>query len=178
LRPQSVELGDLIRKVAADHQLHAAQRHHLVVELPSEPLALQADPDRLGQVITNLLDNAVKYSPTGGTICVSVEDDDDGALVRVRDEGIGLPVGAAERVFEPFNRAANAFARNIPGLGLGLHICRQIVQRHGGRMWAESPGEGQGTTIHVWLPKRRGLNKRLGSRPKTSISARNGLPRS
>src|SRR5579859_3460615 len=147
LRPQSVELGDLIRTVASDHQLHAAQRHQLVVELPSQPCALQADPDRLGQVISNLLDNAVKYSPSGGTIHISVEDGDAGALVRVRDEGIGLPDGAAERVFEPFNRAANAFARNIPGLGLGLHICRQIVQRHGGRMWAESPGEGKGTTI-------------------------------
>jgi signal transduction histidine kinase len=161
LRPQSVELGDLIRTVAADHQLHAAHRHQLVVELPSGPCALQADPDRLGQVITNLLDNAMKYSPSGGTIHISVEDGDAGALVRVRDEGIGLPDGAAERVFEPFSRAANAFARNIPGLGLGLHICRQIVQRHGGRMWAESPGEGQGTTIHVWLPKRRAVGKRL-----------------
>lgn len=161
LRPQSVELGDLIRTVTADHQLHAAQRHQLVVDLPSGPCALQADPDRLGQVITNLLDNAIKYSPAGGTIQISVQDGDTGALVRVRDEGIGLPDGAAEHVFEPFNRASNAFARNIPGLGLGLHICRQIVQRHGGRMWAESPGEGQGTTIHVWLPKRRAISKRL-----------------
>ena len=155
LRNQSVELGDLIRTVAADHQQHAAQRHQLVVELPAEPCFVQADPDRLAQVVTNMLDNAVKYSPAGGTIHVSLQMADTGALVRVRDEGIGLPAGSAERVFEPFNRAANAFAGNIPGLGLGLHISRQIVQRHGGRMWAESPGEGQGTTVHVWLPKRR-----------------------
>jgi signal transduction histidine kinase len=165
LRHQSVELGDLIRTVAADHQLHAAQRHRLLVELPAEPCYALADPDRLAQVVTNLLDNAVKYSPAGGTIEISVQPADTGTLVRVRDEGIGLPAGSAERVFEPFNRAANAFAGNIPGLGLGLHISRQIVQRHGGRMWAESPGEGLGTTVYVWLPKPRAARriKRAGA---------------
>jgi two-component system, OmpR family, sensor kinase len=133
-----------------------------VLELPAEPYCLVADPDRLDQVVSNLLDNAVKYSPAGTTIHISLEAGETGALVRVRDEGIGLPAGSAERVFEPFNRAANAFAGNVPGLGLGLHISRQIVQRHGGRMWAESPGIGLGTTVHMWLPRRRAgrLSKR------------------
>jgi signal transduction histidine kinase len=74
------------------------------------------------------------------------------ALVEVRDPGIGLPAGAAEAIFEPFGRAPNATARQIPGLRLGLHICRQIVERHGGRIWAESPGEGRGATMRAWLP--------------------------
>jgi signal transduction histidine kinase len=171
LRQQSIELGDLIRTVAADHQHHASQRHKLVVELPAEPCLLVADPDRLGQVVSNLLDNAVKYSPAGGTIHVSLEVADTGAMVRVRDEGIGLPAGAAERVFEPFNRAANAFAGNIPGLGLGLHICRQIVQRHGGRVWAESPGEGLGTTVHVWLPQRTPRRASRLRQPRTGVAS-------
>jgi signal transduction histidine kinase len=166
LRQQPIELGDLIRAVAADHQQHSPQRHRLIVELPTEPCNLVADPDRLGQVVSNLLDNAFKYSPAGGTIHVSLQAADTGALVRVSDEGIGLPPGAADRVFEPFNRAANAFAGNIPGLGLGLHICRQIVQRHGGRMWAESPGEGLGTTVHVWLPQRRPTTSTRRRRPR------------
>lgn len=173
LRQQSIELGDLIRSVAADHQEQSAKSHRLVVELPAEPCYLMADPDRLDQVVNNLLDNAVKYSPAGGTIHVSLEAAEAGALIRVRDEGIGLPLGAAERVFEPFNRAANAFAGNIPGLGLGLHISRQIVQRHGGRMWAESPGEGLGTTVHVWLPRRRAtsLGKRARVRPPAEAAS-------
>jgi signal transduction histidine kinase len=73
-------------------------------------------------------------------------------LLRVRDHGIGLPPGTAERIFQPFGRATNAVTANIPGLGLGLYISRQIAQQHGGRLWAESSGEGQGTTLCLWLP--------------------------
>jgi len=173
LRRQSVELRELIRTVANDYEQHPAQPHRLVLDLPSEPFCLLADPERLDQVVSNLLDNAVKYSPAGGTIHVSLEVSETGGHVRVRDEGIGLPAGAAERVFEPFHRAANAFAGSIPGLGLGLHISRQIVQRHGGRMWAESPGEGLGTTLNVWLPRRRPgpLARRARLRPPAAAAS-------
>ena len=70
----------------------------------------------------------------------------------MRDGGIGLPPGSEQAVFEPFDRAANATAARLPGLGLGLAICRGIVERHGGRIQAESAGEGRGTTVSVWLP--------------------------
>jgi signal transduction histidine kinase len=103
-------------------------------------------------VVANLLSNALKYSPDGGPVEVTVRGEGGGAMLAVRDQGIGLPAGAAEAIFEPFGRAENAAARQLPGLGLGLYLCRQIVERHGGRIWAESPGEGQGTTVQVWLP--------------------------
>ncbi|HEX8969466.1 MAG TPA: ATP-binding protein [Chloroflexota bacterium] len=153
LRRQTIDLGALVRAVASEHQQHSSTRNRTLLNLPSAPSRVLADPDRIGQVVGNLLDNAAKYSPAGGEIQVSLEMTDAEAILRVRDRGIGLPEGAAERIFEPFSRAANAFAGNIPGLGLGLYICRQIVQRHGGRIWAESAGEGSGTTIHVWLPR-------------------------
>ena len=112
-----------------------------------------ADADRLEQVITNLLENAAKYSPHGGSIEVELRwTERDGVSLVVRDYGIGFPASAAERIFEPFGRASNAAERNIPGLGLGLYISRQIVERHGGRLWAESLGEGRGTTFQMWLP--------------------------
>jgi signal transduction histidine kinase len=170
LRFQSLDFCDMLRRVVAEHVLLSDERHRVTLDLAAGPCWLTADPDRLTQVLSNLLDNAIKYSPTGGTIYVSLEIAEGGPLVRVRDEGIGLPSGAAERMFEPFNRAVNALAGNIPGLGLGLHISRQIVLRHGGRIWAESPGEGQGTTICVWLPWTRRPRRRL----KGSAGSRTG----
>jgi signal transduction histidine kinase len=152
LRRQSVDLASLVQGVVAEHST-ALEQHRVVLELSCEPCRLNADPDRLGQVISNLLENAAKYSPPGGTVRVSLEVTRAEAVLSVTDQGIGLPPGAAERIFEPFSRAANVFAGNIPGLGLGLHICRQIVLRHGGRIWAESPGEGLGTSVYVWLPR-------------------------
>lgn len=76
----------------------------------------------------------------------------NGLLLRVADQGIGVPPEELERIFQPFGRASNAAALNIPGLGLGLYICRQIAEQHGGRLWAESAGAEQGTAMHLWLP--------------------------
>jgi signal transduction histidine kinase len=83
---------------------------------------------------------------------VKAERDDGGVHLTVLDHGIGLPKAAASSIFQPFGRAQNAAARQIKGLGLGLYLSRNIVDRHGGRIWAESPGENLGTTVHVWLP--------------------------
>jgi len=118
-----------------------------------EALLVRADSARLEQVLANLLSNAVKYTPGGGTIAVSIGQDESSSRVSVRDPGIGLPDGSAEAIFEPFGRAPNAAHRQIQGLGLGLYICRQIVERHGGRIWAESPGDGHGTTFTFCLPR-------------------------
>ena len=83
---------------------------------------------------------------------LTLRPDAGGVLLTVRDVGIGLPAGAAETIFQPFGRAPNAERSAIAGLGLGLYVCRSVVERHGGRIWATSPGEDQGTTISFWLP--------------------------
>ncbi|MGE3267268.1 MAG: ATP-binding protein [Chloroflexota bacterium] len=150
LRVRQTDLAALIQEVIG--RLPATERRRVRLTLGSDPLSVSIDPDRVEQILVNLLDNAIKYSPQDGDIRVTLESDAEGSLVRVQDRGIGLPATAAEHIFEPFGRAKNAEAANIPGLGLGLYICRQIAHRHGGKLWAESDGEGQGTTFSLWLP--------------------------
>ncbi|MDP9367923.1 MAG: GAF domain-containing sensor histidine kinase [Chloroflexota bacterium] len=151
-RPRPLDLAALVSEVRARFGDLLDGRHPLVVDLPGAPVPVDADPDRLEQVLSNLLDNAAKYSPEGGEIGLTLRVDGGGALLAVRDQGIGLPAGVAEAIFAPFGRAANAEERRLPGLGLGLHLCRGIVERHGGRIWAESDGEGCGSIFQVWVP--------------------------
>ncbi len=152
LRPKPLDLCDLIGEIVARYTEVFGDRHPLEVETSDIPCAVVVDPDRVEQVLSNLIDNAAKYSPQGGTIRISMRSDDEGVSIEVHDVGIGLPPGAAASIFEPFGRAANAVQQNLPGLGLGLYICRSIVERHGGRIWATSEGESQGTTVGFWLP--------------------------
>lgn len=155
LRMQLVDtdLNALIRE--ALERVEIVHPDHPIVldeSCTTEPCTISADPDRLGQVISNLLENAIKYSPEGGEIDVALRHEQDGVLLRITDQGIGFGPEVAERIFEPFGRAENATARRIPGMGLGLFVSRQIVDSHGGRLLAESPGEGHGATFTLWLP--------------------------
>jgi signal transduction histidine kinase len=149
-----LDLVTLAGEVVARAREALDGRHRIVLTATDDLAPVPADAARLEQVLVNLLENAVKYSPAGGTIAVTVRWAEGGAKVSVQDEGIGLPPGGADAIFEPFGRAPNASARQIPGLGLGLYICRAIVTRHGGQLWAESAGDGRGTTFHLWLPPR------------------------
>ena len=150
VRVRTVDLAALIQDVIA--RLPEQDRRRVHWPRRVEPVHISLDPDRIEQILVSLLDNALKYSPHDDAILVSLESDTTGSTVRVQDRGIGLPGEAAEHSFQPFGRAKNAEAANIPGPGLGLYICRQITDRHGGRLWAESAGEGQGTTFSLWLP--------------------------
>ncbi|PTL79465.1 PAS domain-containing sensor histidine kinase [Vitiosangium sp. GDMCC 1.1324] len=151
LKHEPVPLGELIREVLAD--LRPISTHHtLEYEEPDEAFTIQGDRSRLAQVLVNLLENALKYSPTGGTIRVTVERDTaQQALVSVADGGIGIPPDQKAHLFERFFRARNAPISGFGGLGLGLYICRDIVEHHGGRIWVESE-VGKGSTFHFTLP--------------------------
>jgi signal transduction histidine kinase len=155
LRLDAVDLCDLVARVLARYDDRLAHGHHwLHADLPKEPCFVPGDADRLEQVLVNLIENAIKYSPVGGTIEIGLVADAEGATINVQDEGIGLPRAELESIFLPFGRAGNALRSNVPGLGIGLYICRNIVERHGGRIWAESGGEGKGTRMSIWLPGR------------------------
>lgn len=153
LRKESLDLAAFVRDIAERHAEGADDTKTIELHLPDSPVEADADPTRLEQILDNLLTNAVKYSPEGQSIRVSLQRDGDGAVISVRDQGIGLPAGAADRIFEPFGRAENAVKRNLPGMGLGLYICRRIAELHGGRLWAESAGEDRGTVLQLWLPR-------------------------
>jgi K+-sensing histidine kinase KdpD len=152
LAHQPLDLAQLARTIGVRFAEQGVSGHRLVAEVPDAPCMVLGDADRIEQVLSNLLENAAKYSPGDGAIALSLAVEAGQAVVRVRDEGIGLAPGATEAIFEPFGRAANATSKHIPGLGLGLYICRDLIARHGGRIWAESPGEGRGTTFVVTLP--------------------------
>jgi PAS domain S-box-containing protein len=153
IRVRLLDIPELVRDVVGRYQEQLNGTGILLLDVIGNPRHVSADPERIEQVLTNLLDNAVKYSPDGAELRVRVQPKARGVLVEVQDGGIGLPPEAAERIFEPFSRAANAEKRQITGMGLGLYICRNIVEQHHGRIWARSAGEGTGTLISVWLPE-------------------------
>jgi signal transduction histidine kinase len=127
-----------------------SQAHPLKMEMP-ERLEGIWDRGRLDQVLTNLVSNAIRYSPNGGEVVVRLVTEDAGVHLMVKDRGVGIPPEKQGLIFERFGRAHGS---KYGGLGLGLTISQGIVEQHGGRIWVESPGvPGEGSTFHVWLPR-------------------------
>jgi signal transduction histidine kinase len=125
----------------------------LVSRLPDEFASVEADLTRMEQVLTNLVDNAVKFTPAGGQIVIAGEDMGDRVLVSVADTGIGIPPAEREKIFERFYQVDSGAARPYRGTGLGLSICKHIVEHHRGRIWVEG-AEPQGSIFKFVLPKR------------------------
>ncbi|MEW6142283.1 MAG: ATP-binding protein [Chloroflexota bacterium] len=139
-------IGDAVteaRLIYKDHTINYAPTDGV--------LELNIDPRRIRQVIDNLINNAVKYSPTGTTIDVRVSVDGRAVLVSISDQGVGIPQDALERVFDRSFRAKERLSSHVDGLGLGLNLCRGLVNAHGGRIWVESV-IGKGSTFYFTLP--------------------------
>jgi PAS domain S-box-containing protein len=152
LAREPTDLVALCRRVVARFQ-RTAPGHILSFETPLDHLVAQVDPERIEQVLDNLLSNALKYSPEDGPIQVTLREsaEEHMAFLSVSDRGIGIPVQQQARIFERFERADNSRAYGIGGTGLGLYLSRALVERHGGRIWFESV-EGQGSTFTFTLP--------------------------
>ncbi len=151
LEPQPAILPRLAREVV-DDIARRSRKHRFVVDFPEGFPIVEADPLRIMQVLRNLLDNAIKYSPQGGLIVVRGEARDTEVLVSVADQGVGIAPEDLNRLFEKFFRARTGLIRNVVGSGLGLPIARTIVEGHGGHIWAESK-LGQGTTLYFTVPR-------------------------
>jgi len=148
----ATDVRDVVGEVVETAQGASPNGHRFVVDLPEEPLTATADRDKLRQVFSILLDNALKYSPDGGTVTVGVERKQDTVEVSVADEGIGIPQADQEQIFRKFYRGADAESRGGQrGTGLGLFIARGLVTAMGGRIWVESR-EGEGSTFAFELP--------------------------
>jgi signal transduction histidine kinase len=145
-----VDLSELANEVATRMQL-TTTTHEISVRRDSENV-VTADRDHLEQVLNNLVTNAIKYSPAGGAITIDVRPDDGGVRLSVTDEGIGIPEKELEAIFGLFYRSPDRAARDAAGMGLGLYISKEIVVRHGGRIWAESGGV-KGSTLNVVIPR-------------------------
>jgi len=150
------DVGQLVREVVTGCEIQTTQ-HRFVHDFSPDPLVAIIDPKRIEQIMRNLLGNAIKYSPEGGTITVRGREKQGQLIVEVSDQGIGIPSGDLERVFERFYRVENEATRDVGGVGLGLAVCRSIVEAHGGRIWVESAW-GAGSTFYFSVP--------LGVEPK------------
>jgi CheY-like chemotaxis protein/two-component sensor histidine kinase len=153
LRHEAVDLAALARRVteAAGPQLEA-RRHRWAVHTPEAPLYVEGDPLRLEQVLANLIDNAARYTEPGGRIDVTLRRDGGAAVLEVADTGVGIEPHLLPRVFNLFEQAERPLDRAQGGLGIGLTLVRKLVELHGGRVEASSPGPRRGSTFTVRLP--------------------------
>jgi PAS domain S-box-containing protein len=153
LRKERVELAAVAQSaVDTSRPLIDEQGHKLTVALPSAAIQLDADPTRLAQVFSNLLNNAAKYSEPGGDITLSAETQADEVIVRVADRGIGIPADHLPRIFQLFAQVEMASERSQGGLGIGLSLVKELVEMHGGSIEAHSEGPGRGSEFVVRLP--------------------------
>ncbi|NLE95535.1 MAG: cell wall metabolism sensor histidine kinase WalK [Dehalococcoidia bacterium] len=149
LNPMLIDLVKESQRVAK-RLAELDETHELVVSFPGDFPPVMGDPEKINEVLTNLIENAMKFSPEGGTITVEGTAAGDEVQVSIGDQGIGISEAEQSRIFERFYRVSESGMGTVPGTGLGLHICRILVQAHGGRIWVESrPGEGSRFTFSL-----------------------------
>jgi PAS domain S-box-containing protein len=143
-----IDVGSVVSEVVETVETNG---HRFEIDLPDEPLAAEADPDKVRQVFNILVENALRYSPQGGTVTVGARRNDDRVEVRVVDEGMGIPASEREWIFRKFYRAESAARDGAAGTGLGLFIAKELVNAMGGRIWVDST-EGEGSSFAFELP--------------------------
>jgi signal transduction histidine kinase len=147
-----VELASSVIEAARTHLPEAVE---LELRVPEPVPGVVADPGQLHQVLVNLVDNAIKYSPEGGPVALAISNGDGAIRFSITDAGLGIPASEHRRIFEKFYRLDPGMTRGIGGTGLGLYICRELVRRMDGRIWVES-SLGKGSTFVVELPAATG----------------------
>ncbi len=166
--PLSAAVGSAME---ACRPLIEESRHQLSVSMPMEPIHVDADPTRLSQVIANLINNATKYTDPPGRIWVNVDREGDLAVIRVRDNGIGIPPDMLARIFDVFTQVDRSLDRAQGGLGIGLTLARRLVEMHGGTLEAFSEGLGKGSEFTVRLPLLAQARARPQQEPEPVIAS-------
>jgi PAS domain S-box-containing protein len=151
IEKERIDIHELLQEAVEATRLHGA-KHSFVLHAPAHLPRILADSRRISQVVRNLLQNAVKYSPDGGEITVKVTSSSQHLTIQVSDRGVGIPREYHDRIFERFFQVDSASTRRVGGSGLGLAISKSIVEAHGGRIWFESE-PGQGSTFYFTLPR-------------------------
>ena len=181
IRKERVQLADVVaRSVETARPLIDAQNHELTISLPEKPVWLEADPVRLAQVLTNLLNNAAKYNDKAGHILLRAERVGDEVVIRVRDDGVGIEPNLLPHVFDLFTQADRSVARSHGGLGIGLTLVRTLVERHGGQCRGQQRRPGaQGPSSWSTSPpcRRRPPNRTAASRRPAQCCGQRALHR-
>ncbi len=155
LQKQRMELASVVSQaVETSRPIIEAAGHELTVTVPAEPIELEADPTRIAQVFSNLLNNAAKYTPRGGHISITAERQNGEATIRVRDSGVGIPDDMLTGIFDMFTQVDRSLEKTQGGLGIGLTLVKRLVELHGGTVEAHSDGPGTGSEFVVSLPAR------------------------
>ena len=149
LQQESFDMNELIERQIKELK-HLSRAHELLFK-PGKLKHVKADKERVAQVITNFLTNAIKYSPKGGKVIIASEEIADGVRVSVKDSGMGIPDELQEKIFDRFFRINNPAVQTFPGMGIGLYIAQNIIQRHKGRIGVESE-TGKGSEFYFFLP--------------------------
>ena len=146
-----INFTDFFQKIIDRFEMSISQHVTFIRNIPKEPLYVEIDTDKITQVLDNIISNALKYSPEGGKVTFTIDILPSEIQIRVRDEGVGIPKDSVNKIFDRFYRVDKARTRKLGGTGLGLAIAKEMVQAHGGDIWAQSK-EGSGTTVFFTLP--------------------------
>ena len=166
LRKERVPIFELLKQAADGHAVLAGEKGlSLLLTAPDEPLYVDADPTRLEQMVGNVLTNAIKFTPRRGVIELAAARDDESAVIRIRDSGIGIPQHMLARIFELFAQTDRPLDRAQGGLGIGLTVVKSLAELHGGSVEARSEGDGKGAEIVIRLPIAPALESAASTQP-------------